>query len=309
MMVANLRGKTLQVDDTSLIFKNQRMYPALPEQTGSVWYVDGNLGNAASNGKSWSTALLTMADAFNRMATGDTIFFKGNIREQISTPAGIFAGKIIGVGRPRHADAHTTNNGYHAPTWKVPSVEVTTTPLLTIRQQGWELYNILFDGPSAAAAVQLFRDAGADDAEDDASHAVIQGCKFVTGQNHVEVKGGLSQCEIYDNMFFGATAASFIETVGAGVGTNNYHRVMRNHFHNNISHIDCGMNYASIADNIFGKFTTVGVDLRTGSENVVVRNALYGTYSNVGGYYAGTNDEWGGNYNSTSGGVTASDPA
>ena len=299
--------------------------PVLPQMDinpwARHWFVDGGsgassgqvepVGSDGSNGKTPKTAFLTMTKAFEFIRSGDVIWVRGNIREQISTPAGVFDVTVIGC-RTRHADGHAadmTNGGYSSTTWKTPASATSATPLLTVRQQGWKFYNILWDGPSDAAAIQLFRDAGSGDDEDDASHAIIQGCKFVAAQNHIELKGGLSQVEIYSNLFFGATADSILETVGAGVGTNNYHRIIGNSFHNNASHIDVGLNYATVKDNVFGAASGDKVDLRTGSENVVVGNALYGTYSNAGGYYAGTNDEWGGNYNSLSGGVTAADPA
>jgi hypothetical protein len=248
-----------------------------------------------------------MDRAFDFVRSGDTIWVRGNIREQISTPAGVFDVKVIGV-RTRHADGHTGNGGYSSTTWKTPASATAATPLLTVRQQGWELRNILFDGPSDAAAVQLFRDAGSGDAEDDASHAKIIGCKFVAAQNHIEFKGGLSQVEIYNNLFFGATADSILETVGAGVGTNNYHRFIGNIWHDNESHLDLDCNFASILYNVFGKFTTAGIDLNGGTYNTICGNSLSGTYSGAGGYIKGTNDEWSGNFNSLSGGVTAADP-
>ena len=277
---------------------------------GNFWFVDGNRGQDSNVGTNRDEPFLTMAKAFTMLSSGDVIFFRGNIREQLSTPVGIFDVTIVGgANQPRHADAHTGNNGYSSPTWKTPASPTAATPLLTVRQQGWRLVNILFDGPSDAAAVQLFRDGGAGDAERDASHAHIIGCKFVAAQNHIEFKGGLSQVVIENNIFFGATADSFLETVGAGIGTSNYFRIIGNHFHDNETHIDIGLSSGSIIGNAFGKFTTTGVDLRGGSENVVSMNALFGTYSNAGGYWAGTDDEWGGNFNSLSGGVTAADPA
>ena len=289
--------------------------PVLPQigvsPWAKVWYVDGNLGSDGYRGNTPRQPLLTMAKAFALVGSGDVIYFRGNITEQISTTAGIFDVTIIGAHSTRHADAHTSNNGYVASTWKAPSSPASATPLLTIRQQGWKLYNILFDGPSDAAAVQLFRDGGSGDAEDDASHAKIMACKFVAGQNHIEFKGGLSQCEIYDNLFFGATGSSFLETVGAGIGTNNYHRIKRNDFHANETCIDMALNSATIKDNVFGlrSGSAAYIDLSGGASNVVTNNYLAGTYSNAGGYTAGTNDEWAGNYNVLSGGVTAADPA
>ena len=278
---------------------------------GKVWFVNGGAGGLASGGSGTKERpFSTMDAAFDRLGSGDTIVFKGNIREELTTPAGIFDVTIIGAAnQPRHADAHTTNNGYAAATWKTPASPTAATPLLIIQQQGWKLMNILFDGPSDAAAVQIFRDGGADDAERDGSHAHICGCKFVAGQNHIEFKGGPSQIVLEQNLFFGATADSILDTVGAGIGTDNYFRIMHNHWHNNESHLDAPLNYASIIGNIFGKKTTDGINLGGGSENVVGGNYLYGTYSIAGGYTAGTNDEWGGNFNSLSGGVTAADPA
>jgi hypothetical protein len=285
-----------------------------PSVYGRYWFLDAKIGGDGNSGKTRNRPFATMERVFDVIDSGDVIFTRGKIKEQLSTPAGVFDVTIIGAGnQPRHADDHSEalspGRGSSSATWTVPASATAATPLLTIRQQGWRLINILFDGPADAAAVQLFRDGGADDSERDGSHAHIAGCKFVAGQNHIEFKGGLSQCVIEDNMLFGATAASLLETVGAGIGTNNYHRILRNHFHNNATHIDVGMNYASIVDNIAGKFTTAGIDLRTGSENIVTKNALYGTYSEAGGYFAGTNDEWGGNFNSLTGGVTADAPA
>lgn len=277
---------------------------------GRQWFVDENAQSVVNNGKTPKKAFKTMQEALDKVASGDIIYFVGNVDEQVSTPVQVFDVTIVGCGnQPRHADSTPAGGSYAAATWKAPSSPTSATPLLLVRQQGWKLVNILFDGPSDAAAVQLFRDGGSGNDERDASHAHIAHCKFVAGQNHIEFKGGLSQCVIEKNLFFGATADSILETVGAGIGTNNYHRIKDNDFHNNDSHIDVGTNYATIRGNTFGKFTTAGIDLRTGSENVVTLNYLYGTYSNAGGYFAGTNDEWGGNMNVISGGWTAADPA
>jgi hypothetical protein len=265
---------------------------AAPIPNKHIW-VHGNVGNNGNSGLSPDRPLRTMQAAFNKLSSGDVIHFNGNIAEDISTPAGIFDVTIIGEGnQPRHSDAHTTNNGYSSATWKTGGGA--STPLLTVRQQGWKLINILFDGPASAAAVQLFRDAGSGDAEDDASHAHILGCKFVAGQNHIEFKGGLSQCVIEGNLFFGSTDDSLVETVGAGVGTNNYHRVINNEFHNNATHIDVDMNYATIKWNTFGKWSTKGILMSGGSNNMVWGNYLSGDYD--AGYLAGTDDEWAGNY-------------
>ena len=298
--------------------RGMQMVPSFPIQ-GRYWFVkggsgaaadDGTGGDDAGDGRSWTTAKRTMADVFDELSSGDVVFFHGNIREELSTPAGVFDVTVIGTGnRPRHADLHTTLGGYSGATWKTPASPTAATPLLIVRQQGWRLVNFLMDGPSDAAALQLFRDGGADSAERDASHAHLVGMKFVAAQNHVEFKGGLSQVMVEGCDFFGATADSILETVGAGIGTNNHHRFLNNHWHDNATHIDAALNYATIKGNTFGKKSGDAIDLTGGSENVLWGNYFYGTYSNAGGYKAGTNDEWGGNYNSLTGGVTAADPA
>jgi hypothetical protein len=282
---------------------------------GRVWYVDAKTGADGNSGRRRDRPFLTMDKAFDNIDSGDTIVFRGKVREELSTPVGVFDVTIIGAAnRPRHADDHSESSspgrGSSSATWTTPASPTAATPLLIVRQQGWRLVNFLLDGPSDAAALQLFRDGGADSDERDGSHAHIVGCKFVAGQNHIEFKGGLSQVMVEECDFFGATADSFLETVGAGIGTNNHYRILNNHFHANATHIDMATNYATIRGNTFGNTTaTDKVDLRGGSENVVWGNYLYGTYSNAGGYYAGTNDEWAGNFNVLSGGVTAADPA
>lgn len=270
-----------------------------PSFFGRYWFVDAKVGSDGNSGKHRDRPFQTMDKAFDMLDSGDVIIFRGKIREELTSPAGVFDVTIIGAGnQPRHADDHsessTPGRGSSSATWTTPASPTAATPLLIVQQQGWKFMNFLWDGPSDAAALQLFRDGGADDSERDASHAHILNCKFVAGQNHIEFKGGLSQCVLEDNLFFGSTADSILETVGAGVGTNNYHRWLRNHFHNNESHLDLDMNYATVSGNYFGKFTTLGLATGGGSNNMVVGNFLSGDYD--AGYVAGTDDMWVGNY-------------
>lgn len=286
------------ITNYDIVRASQFIGPVNTNPFGRVLYVDPNQGNNRS-GFSPEEAFTTMDAAFDILKSGDTIYFRGNVTEQLSTPAGVFDVTIIGAGnRPRHADAHTGNGGYSAATWKFPSSGGSaSTPLLIVRQQGWRFINFLVDGPASAAAIQLFRDGGSGDAEDDASHAHFIGMKFVAAQNHIEVKGGLSQIVIENCQFFGATGASIIETVGAGIGTNNHFIIQNNTFQNNASHIICNMNYAVVRGNAFGAFTAssgFGIDCSGGSNNVIYGNYFSGDYD--GDYESGTSDEWAGNF-------------
>jgi hypothetical protein len=110
---------------------------------------------------------------------------------------------------------------------------------------------------------------------------------------------------VEDCIFADQTGASIVSS-----GSYAYRWMIRNNeFINNDIHIDVGFTQSTIRDNNFGKFTTTSIDLTGGTDSVVTRNHLFGTYSIVGGYKPGTTCEWGGNFNSLAGGVTASDPA
>src|SRR5262245_29091626 len=77
---------------------------------GRAWWVDGNQGNDNLSGQSHSEPFATMAQAFTKIASGDVIYVRGNIREQLTTPAGVFDVSIIGPSPvTRHPDAHTSN--------------------------------------------------------------------------------------------------------------------------------------------------------------------------------------------------------
>ncbi len=271
---------------------------------GRVLFVDGNRGADGNNGRSTGRAYGTMAKAMANVASGDTIFLRGNITENITAPAGIFDVTIIGAGnRPRHADAHTGNNGYSGATWKASSQ---TEPLLILRQQGWRLQNILFDAPTSDAAVEFIRDAAAGDAERDSSHAEIIGCRFAGGATGILITGTelVFNVRIAGCVFHGLTDA--IDSPGAYA---NHWVFEDNVFMDNTNHIDSGFARSIIRRNVFGKFTTMSIDLTGGVNNMVVDNDLSGTYSINGGYKAGTDDEWGGNRGNLTGGTTAADPA
>lgn len=287
---------------------------ALPSSPyGKAWFVDTALGISGANGKTSGAAFLTMAEAFAALSSGDTIYCRGNIKEQLTTPAGIFDVTIIGTGnRPRHADAHTGNNGYSAATWKQPTSPVALTPLLKVQQQGWRVVNVLFSGaPASTPAILLFRDGGAGDLERDASHFHMVGCRVDGAPIGIQDSGGCAFVRIEDTLFRGMTTTAINAVTGAGIGTLLEWQLLDNIFQDNVNHVILGTSQAIIKRNTFGKFTTKSLDLTGGvGYNMITQNHLSGTFSNAGGYIAAAaTDDWGGNFNSISGGVTAADPA
>lgn len=264
---------------------------------GNAWFVNGNAGTGGDGSR--DQPFSTMATAFNNVASGDTIFFKGNIAEQLSSPAGIFDVTIVGCGNsPRHADAHTGNNGYSAATWKAPSSATALTPLLKLQQQGWRLANFLFAAaPADTPAVDLFRDGGAGDAERDASHASFYGMRFDAGPIGIRANGGPAFITVSGCLFRGQTTTSIANTTGAGIGTNLCWNILGNRFFDNVNHIVVPLSQGTIQDNVMGKFTTKGIDLVNGTGyNVVTKNLLTGDYD--AGYVAAANDDWAGNFSS-----------
>ena len=289
------------------------------------WYVDANnFTGAASDGNdglSPESPLVTMAQCFTNIlsasASGSVITFIGNVREQVTTPAGIFDVTIIGGSNsPRNADAFsggtTADGGRMGASWLAPASPTASTPLLKVQQQGWRCQNFLFGAaPAATPSVDLFRDGGSGDDERDASHASFYGMRFDSSPIGIRANGGPAFITIAGCLFARATTTAIANTVGAGIGTNLNWNIVGNRFFSNVNHIVVPTSGATISGNTFQAHTTMAIDLDGGvATNAVWGNSLSGTYSIAGGYRgAGAGDEWGGNFNSIAGGVTAADPA
>lgn len=286
--------------------------PAVPniKPWATYYFVDAsNFSQAASDGNdglSPDTPLRTMGRAFELIeakvsfgqgGSGSVICFIGNVAEQLVTPAGVFDVTVIGCGsRPRHADAFNGNSGYSAATWKTPASATAATALCRVLQQGWSFYNILWDGPSDAAALEFVRNAGSGTSERDASHFTVAGCRFAAGQNHISLGATSFTENLFNGLIIGSTfndaTAASIMTAGGVSG--NRHQIIGNVFADNATHIDLPMTDGYIAENSFGAFTSLGVDLTGGATNVVTKNYMSGDYD--AGYVGGTNDEWAGNF-------------
>ncbi len=294
--------------------------PVLPTWTlnpyTNVYFVDGDYGADGYDGLSPDNPLRTMEAAFDRLVSGDTIFFRGNIREQLVTPVQIFDITIIGCGnRPRHADT-TPAGGEYANSWRAPaSGAVAGQANVRVLQQGWRFQNILFvTQGSTAAAVEIVRNAGAGNAERDGSHASILGCRFAGAG--VGIRSGVagSFTEIAFNVEVAYSKFNGMTTAMSGINGNSW-TIHHNEFQGNTSTITMALQNSFIYENIIGSFTAAansgGIDLNGGGGlNIVTKNYLSGTYSAAGGYrVSNANDEWAGNFNTLAGGITVADPA
>ena len=269
---------------------------------GSTWYVDASAAHTTGDGKSWAQAFLTMAEAFAAIGSGDTIYFHGKVKEQISTPVEVFDVKVIGAGnRPRHIDGTVKAGSESAAMWTTPAIPVTTTPLCKVLQQGWRFENILFAGPSAAACVQVYTDAGSGDDERSGGHAEFINCRFASGQDGIEDSGGTGYCGVYNCLFQAMTGSAIKSTAGAG-GTMGSWEVIGNRFEHCALAIKVLAFHWNIQYNTFMDITTGGVNLAsggTGESNVVMHNyfnVAQADWDNAAEFYGNATDVWGDNY-------------
>ena len=269
---------------------------------GKAYYVDAFNGGTANDGLSWRTALSTMAAALTLAQTGDTIFFRGDIREQIVGSNLKFDITIVGVGALHHPDQPASTYDPAGAMWRAPASPTAATPLLEVRGRGWKFVNVAFDGPSDAACVLLKRNALSDVSEYDASHASFIGCRFVDGKYGIEDSGGCYNVTVDGGCEFkGMTTAAIANTSTAVANPLNW-KIQHNRFPANTSsfgnatHIDAPLNCAIIKDNVFGTVTSTAlyVDLTGGNTNIVTGNYLMGSYD-TSDYVAGTGDGWSGN--------------
>jgi hypothetical protein len=286
------------------------------EPFSTYWFVDANnfTGNSSdgNTGQSPEEPFTTMERAFEVVKSGDVITFIGNIREQLTTPAGVFGVTIIGGSTsPRNADAFsggtTADGGRFAASWLSPASATAGAPLCDVLQQGWRFQNFLFGAaPADTASVRLFRNGGAGSLERDASHASFYGMRFDSSPIAIQGSGGPAFVTIASSLFARATTTAISAITGAGIGTNLNWNIVGNRFYSNINHIVAPLSGGVIQDNVLGTFTTKGIDLTGGlTANVVTKNALSGAYDTTS-YNAAAGDFWVGNY-ATVEAVTAPD--
>lgn len=284
------------------------------QNKGRAWFVDPAYGGSG-NGRSPDKAFSTMQQAFDSVASGDIIYFVGKIVEQLVTPVQIFDVTVIGCGnRPRHADATPAGGNWAASQWGPPaSGGVAAQATVRVLQQGWRFANILFTAIDAnAACIEIVRNAGAGNAERDASHASILGCRFAGAG--IGVRSGVAGLftEIAFNVEVAGCVFNGMTTAMSGINGNQWH-IHDNVFATNTSQITMALQNSIIDSNVIGPFTAAansgGIDLNGGGGLCIVsRNVLSGTYSIAGGYrVSNANDNWYGNFGS--GGVTSADPS
>jgi len=261
-------------------------------------YVDTVNGIVGYDGLSWETPFPTMALALAAVETGGTIYFRGDVREELVGSNLKFDVTIIGVGSLHHPDLPAA--GYHPASccWRPPASPTAATPLLKVRARGWKFINIFFDCPVDSAALYLERNALSGTSEYDPSHASILNCRFVDGKYGIQDVGGCYNVTVQGCEFKAMTTAAIANTSTAVANPLNW-KIEDNLFPANVSgfgnatHLDSPLNSSYILSNIFGTVTSTAlyIDLTGGNGNSVCGNVLAGAYD-TSDYVPGTGDVW-----------------
>lgn len=279
------------------------MYQSRGRGVGASWFVDTFGGSDTDNdGTSWDSPFATMAKALTEAATLDTIYFHGDIREEIAGSNLKFDITIVGMGSLHHPDQPSAAYDPGASCWRPPASPTAATPLLKLRGRGWTFVNIMFDCPVDAAAIKMERNALADVSEYDPSHARFIGCDFRNGLYGIEDNGGAFNVLVEDCVFetldATASAAGIIST-STSVASPRRWRIRNCFFQpdssteGNERHIVSPLNGSLLEGNIFGLVKGTGryVDLNGGTGNVVAENVMAGNYA-TDDYRSGTGDIW-----------------
>ena len=278
---------------------------------GNVWFVDGTLGSNSFHGKSKSRAFATIQKACDSVESGDTIFvlpkkgstdldFTSGYNENVTTPsyasgAGAAHVNLIGVS--------PTGNGV---LW---SDATATSPLLTMRSPFWRVSGFRFEPGANGGCIYIHRVAN--------TGIFANYCRidhnYFAGNGVVayglDIVGCPFSCQLVGNIFelLGAPA---VKCTAGDVALAYRWVITDNIFQDNAHHIDMnprGFNSALISRNYFnanpnasGAFQADQKLRLTGGRNNIIFDNTFGddggTYNSAGGYVAGSNDSWVGNY-------------
>lgn len=158
---------------------------------GPSLYVNSVTGQAGNSGLFPTSPFPTMEDAFNALsalvsergggvASNGVIYASGDIREQLTAPLGVYGTKIVNLtgGNPRNTTADGVVVAGNGAAWRAPASPTAGVPLLTLREQGWEIHDLLFYTKASIASVRLRCEETA--TYPDASHAKFKGVRFMS---------------------------------------------------------------------------------------------------------------------------------
>jgi hypothetical protein len=287
---------------------------------GKAWYVDANNGSDGNNdGQSWGSAFATMTPLDTLLGNYDVVYLAGVLRQQWTAPQDVFDVSIIGVeNRPRQATDGGVATGGGA-SWLAPTSPTATTPLLTLREQGWTIANIQFAPVASSACIRLSRAETATDM--DGSHATISGCYFTlggTGSIGIEDVGGTGH-NLIDGCRFENLDDTGIKGISTGIAVPLQWVIQNCMFKGGTNDIKMSLSYSVIEKNNFltagsgstnKVVSTVAVSAQ-GDHNIIRLNQFVNTSGQIqisNGYSGSATDTWSNYCNGTAALIVTSPP-
>lgn len=260
-------------------------------QINRVWYIFPQGGGPRG-------AFSNFTDLAPNLRTRDLIYISGVLREQAVAPLGVYDVKIVGAAdRPRQATSSGTPTGGGA-TWLAPTSPVAATPLLELREQGWEIENVFFNGPTDAACVKMHCEETA--TYPDASHLTLRNCRLGGGFIGLEDYGGASDVLIEDCSFedMAGVGGAAIKVTNQGIRIPSRWLIQRCRILPCVNGIIGAFVDSVFRDNSIAKSTTVTMNLasgNTGLRNFIVFNTFNiaaADFDPAGGVTGNATDTW-----------------
>ena len=274
---------------------------------GISYYVDPQNGDDDRSGRSWTKAFASFDALDDILADGDTINFRGVYKGNWTAP-NVNDVTLVGVAnQPRQATSDGVANGAGATWLSLASPAVDN--LLKIYGQSWHIKNIFFNNSDTTKAdVWLHRN---ESLSQDASHAIIEGCRFTGTCYGIKQSGGVSYVRLLDNFFFnfaGSGDTAIASESGTGDGTGIWWEIARNRFSDNVHSLVIPLNVADIHHNLFvavGHVVTATslINTTSGGHNTIHDNVFSGVVPDASPndtlFVAGTADHYSNNQGTT----------
>lgn len=280
----------------SLMNRTREPHEANP--FGVTYYVDSVNGLAINDGLEPTNALLTIQSALDLCATvrgRATIYVApGGYTEDLTTPLNAIApfGRLI-------AWNPTPERSFGA-VYLAPSTA--STPCLIVQARGWLIKGFEFD-PNAGGAVVI----GGTTAGNNGAGTIIEDCLFngggvaLFGIDWQSSIAGNPLCTVRNNTFydFNPGTGRCLMCSNSGIDQPTLALIENNIFEGSDHYIHMnprGFKSSVIRHNTFFAGTAdEKLNNGGGSNCQVYGNALGGVYTPVGGYVAGSGDDWTGN--------------
>ncbi len=284
----------------------------IPPYVNEFWYVDATNGGDGGVGNAEDNAFATVQKAMDEANDYDYItVLPGTYTENLLMG-------LVGTGKNITLKGTGMKSGWaDALQCTLLGTGDQTSPIITVRERGWRITGFRIAVCGSSQSIVLDQDqAGTTVGTTMTEYTQIDNNYFWLNQDDISLSGYPHGIKILNNHFVWTTNRVMLNDGGAVFKAMNDCLIAGNFFNdvdNGIYFDVGGFSQSVITGNYFSaKGCTKKLYNGVGGSNVyniIGGNYFGGTYSKSGGYEGHSTDDWGGNYNSLSGGVTAADPA